>query len=266
MGNPNPNSINESSDAVDAGARERVMFLPGPILPAAAQFGNLLAALGNSVDALPKEYEVHRGESPPDHYGIETEVEGISRAADERRWQGFHLVGYSAGGSLALAFAAAHPDRVRSLALIEPGEIGHGRLGLEDPEFGDYEKIMDLPPEQGMKQFVCLAVAPGVEMPSPPPGMPPPWEMRPKDSLIAFSRASLDYEFDESRLEAVKAPVFFALGSLSHPRFARLAEALGDLMPNFRVETYQGSHHLNPPFQSDPERFAAALWGLWREA
>lgn len=80
-------------------------------------------------------------------------------------------MGYSAGGSIALAFAAAYPDRVKSLALVEPGEIGHGTLALENAEWGDWEKTMALPPEEGMRLFVSQVVAPGVEMPAPPPGI-----------------------------------------------------------------------------------------------
>jgi pyruvate dehydrogenase E2 component (dihydrolipoamide acetyltransferase) len=36
-----------------------------------------------------------------------------------------HLVGHSMGGALALALAAAHPERVASLTLIAPGGLGH---------------------------------------------------------------------------------------------------------------------------------------------
>ena len=45
--------------------------------------------------------------------------------ADARGWERFHLTGYSAGGAAALAVAARHPDRLLSLALLEPAWAGH---------------------------------------------------------------------------------------------------------------------------------------------
>lgn len=242
---------------------EPVLFLGGPILPAAQQFAGILSALRESVEAFPKEYELHRQDVSPKAYDLDTEVEGIRYLADDRGWKRVHLVGYSAGGSIALAFAAAYPDRVGSLALVEPGEIGHGTLALESPEWGDWERTMSLPPEEGMKLFASQVLAPGAELPPPPPGMPPPWEMRPRASLIAFGKATLDYELEESRLKALTAPAYFALGDQSHPRFARLAGALRELLPDLQVEIYEGSHHLNPPYQADPKRFIAALRNLW---
>lgn len=165
-------SSNPKSESASAAKdRDPVIFLGGPIFPAAQQFAGILTALGESVDAFPKEYELHRQDAPPPDYGLDTEVEGIRSLADDRGWKSVHLVGYSAGGSIALAFAAAYPDRVKSLALVEPGEIGHGTLALENAEWGDWEKTMALPPEEGMRLFVSQVVAPGVEMPAPPPGI-----------------------------------------------------------------------------------------------
>ena len=52
-------------------------------------------------------------EAPPD-YTLELEVAGVQRAADERGWRRFHVVGYSGGGATALAVAARwHPQPVR---------------------------------------------------------------------------------------------------------------------------------------------------------
>ncbi len=55
---------------------------------------------------------------PPPGYSLETEVEGVRRVADDAGFATFHLVGYSAGGASALAFASRYPGRLRSLALM----------------------------------------------------------------------------------------------------------------------------------------------------
>jgi len=57
-------------------------------------------------------------------YGLETEVEGIRRLADRAGFETFHIVGYSAGGASSLAFASRYPERLRSLALMEPAWAG----------------------------------------------------------------------------------------------------------------------------------------------
>lgn len=49
-------------------------------------------------------------------------AEGIDRAD--------MLIGFSMGGSLAAAFAAAHPDRVARLVLLAPAGFTHGLRGL----------------------------------------------------------------------------------------------------------------------------------------
>jgi pimeloyl-ACP methyl ester carboxylesterase len=60
----------------------------------------------------------------------------------------FHLVDYSGGGASSLAFAAAHLERLASLALIEPACLGNEGLGADEQAvWREFERIMDLPPE-----------------------------------------------------------------------------------------------------------------------
>ncbi|HVQ86780.1 MAG TPA: alpha/beta hydrolase, partial [Actinomycetes bacterium] len=87
----------------------RVVFLPGTVLPAELAYGGLLQALGPVVDALPLDLAVYDGESPSVDYSLDTEVKSITQAVDARGWGRFDLVGYSGGGSVALAFVARYP-------------------------------------------------------------------------------------------------------------------------------------------------------------
>ena len=160
----------------------RVIMLPGIVLPASLAYQALIDVLGSDVQAMAKDLEVYAGSAPPPDYTLELEVEGIVRLADEQGWDRFHLVGYSAGGASITAFAARHPDRVRSLALLEPAWAGnwddmsdaHRRLRQE------YQQLERLPPDQFISEFMRLGVRPGVELPPPPPGDPPPWmDLRP---------------------------------------------------------------------------------------
>jgi hypothetical protein len=67
--------------------------VPGVIAPAQVRYAALIQALGPEVDAVAKDLEVYAGSSIPDEYSVETEVEGISRAADEAGFDRFHLSG-----------------------------------------------------------------------------------------------------------------------------------------------------------------------------
>ena len=61
-----------------------------------------------------------RDADTPERDGLEIETAGVLREADARGWQRVHLAGYSGGGGAALAFAATRPERLASLALLEP--------------------------------------------------------------------------------------------------------------------------------------------------
>jgi pimeloyl-ACP methyl ester carboxylesterase len=72
------------------------------------------------VRTYAKELEVYTLSPPPDEYAIADEVEGLLAAARRAGVERFHLYRHSGGGAVALAFTAAHPERVLSLLLDEP--------------------------------------------------------------------------------------------------------------------------------------------------
>jgi pimeloyl-ACP methyl ester carboxylesterase len=112
---------------------------------------------------LAKDLEVYADIRPPDGYGLDTEVEGIGRAADAAGWDTFHLLGYSAGGAVSLAFAACFLGRLQSLALIEPGWIGNRDWTPEEvAQWAEMERIMTLPEPQRMPAFIRNPLRPGM--------------------------------------------------------------------------------------------------------
>ena len=111
-------------------AMPRVLVVPGMIYPAVQAYGPLLSRLTGRARIQTKELEIYAdpAQVPPEGYNLDTEVQGIIRAADEAGWDTFNLVGYSAGGLAALAFIEKYPERLTSVALIEP--FG---TGLDEP-------------------------------------------------------------------------------------------------------------------------------------
>jgi pimeloyl-ACP methyl ester carboxylesterase len=153
-----------------------VILVPGAVLPAGLAYGALQEALGEQVAAVAKELEVYAGDEPPPDYTLELEVEGVLRTAEASGLERFHLVGYSAGGASSLAFVARHPERLQSLALLEPAWAGneglHPAAEAAQREFG---RITALPPDRMLPAFMRANLRPGVELPPPPPGPAPPW-------------------------------------------------------------------------------------------
>ena len=151
----------------------RVILLPGSVLPGDLAYGSLVAALGSVAEAVVNELEVYgTPEAPPD-YTLDLEVAGVLRDADARGWERFHLVGYSGGGAAALAFAARHPERLASLALLEPAWAGRWDLSpAEQALWREYDRLEALPQDQFMRAFMRLNVKPGVELPSTTAGRP----------------------------------------------------------------------------------------------
>src|SRR4051812_31186867 len=97
-------------------------------MPAEMAYGALLEALGDDVDAVARELEIYAGPAPAPDYSLGHEIAGILRAAGEAGFERFHLAGYSGGGAASLAFAAEHPERLASLALLEPAWMGNDEL------------------------------------------------------------------------------------------------------------------------------------------
>ena len=247
--------------------RHTVVLLPGAVLPAEPAYAALLQRLGERVDAVAKDLDVYAGEEPPPSFGLDTELEGVLREADLRGFDRFHLVGYSAGGASSLAFAARHGERLLSLALLEPAWAGSDRTPEEDVLMDGFRALASLPPDQLMAGFVRLQLAPGVEPPPPPEGSPPAWMAKRPAGVRAFIDAFDDGDLDIGALRGFDRPVYFALGGRSNPDYyGRMAERLGQIFPDFTLETFPERHHFDPPHRIEPERLADSLLALWQRA
>ena len=95
---------------------------------------------------------------PPPGYSVDMEVDAVSRTADAAGWDRFDLYGHSGGGAIALAYVAAHPERVRSLAVDEPA---YDFLDTEETRryWGEIEAVARLPERDRMPAFLKLLPA-----------------------------------------------------------------------------------------------------------
>ena len=245
--------------------QHEVILLPGAVLPAEPAYGALLEALGDAVEPVAKELEVYADAEPPPGYTFAVEVEGILQTAEAAGFDRFHLVGYSAGGASSLVFAASHPERLRSLALIEPAWAGNQGLDpAEEAVRRELDRIMALPAAQLMPAFVRVQLRSGVEPPPPLPGPMPPWMAKRPAGLKAIAAAFSAGELDLDALRRFRRPAYLALGGLSHPDYYRkMAVRLARVFPDFTLEVFEDRHHFDPPHRTEPVRLAASLGDLW---
>ena len=103
-----------------------VVFVPGGITPVRPSYAPLLDELDGEIQPLLKDLELYAADEPPADYSIQLEVDGLGGrwmlpGSARSTWSA-----YSGGGAVCLAFAAQHPDRLRSLAMFEPANVRDG--------------------------------------------------------------------------------------------------------------------------------------------
>jgi pimeloyl-ACP methyl ester carboxylesterase len=224
-----------------------VIALPGGVMPAAQRYASLATASGADVEFHLKDLEVYSGPQRPAGYSIQMEVDAVARFADSLGLNRFHLLGYSGGGFVSLAFAGAQPERLISLSLFEPASIP-GRLSPDEAEL--YRRLeAELAGKSGpdfMRTFMTLQVKPGVELEQPAGPMPPWMQTRPA-GLAAMMAAFGAHRFDRDDLRRCDFPVFLGYGELTGVHEEIRAGILARLLPDVHVRRFPGIHHFVPP-------------------
>jgi pimeloyl-ACP methyl ester carboxylesterase len=243
-----------------------VIALPGGVMPAAQRYQSLSGAVAGTARIHAKDLEVYAGEKPPAGYSIAMEVEALARFADSIGLQRFHLLGYSGGGFVSLAFAATHPERLLSLAIFEPASIP-GRLTAEEADF--YRRLKSelsgLTGAGFLQAFVALQVREGVTVP-PAPGSPPPWMATRPAGLAAMMAAFEQYPFERDWLRRCDFHVFVGYGDLTGVHEEVRAGILSRLFPDIHVHRFTGIHHFVPPEQIYTPEHVELLCNLWTGA
>lgn len=241
-----------------------VIALPGGVMPAAVRYAALATALASEADVHVKDLEVYAGDERPADYTIEREVEALARFADTLGLDRFHLLGYSGGGFVSLAFAGTHPDRLASLALFEPASVP-GPLGPDEARFAERLRagLAGLDGPEFMQTFTRLQLRAGVEPPPPPAGPPPPWMRSRPAGLAALMAAFERYRFDRDRLRECGFPVFLGYGDLTGEQEEVKAAILARLLPDLHIRRFTGIHHFVPPEQIYTSEHIDELRRLW---
>jgi pimeloyl-ACP methyl ester carboxylesterase len=102
------------------GAGEAVLFLHGGALTAHS-WDLVCLGLRDEWRCLALDLRGHGDSGWANEYRIETAIDDIAALVAHRELERIHLVGNSLGGMVAAHYAATHPTRIASLALVDVG-------------------------------------------------------------------------------------------------------------------------------------------------
>jgi pimeloyl-ACP methyl ester carboxylesterase len=237
---------------------EQVLWIsPQPPQPGAssAAFADRVAADAVITLLGPAVWDLAPGEP----YGISTEVDAVHAAAEARGLSRYHLFGFSAGATIALAVTLALGPAVQSLTLLEPAYIGDDDWHPSETAMrASLAAVRALPADQRGPAFRRMVMRPGEPLP-PPPGPPVPWDAR----TDMFEDMLAQVGFISSDLAAITVPVLAISCGRSHPRFQHQDERLVQVIPHARAVVFSECSHLNPPHRAAPARFAELLIDFW---
>lgn len=239
-----------------------MLFLPGGIVPAEISYLPLVDVIKGRIRPIFKNLEWYRWDKTQE-YNVEAEVQAIKRIADEESLENLDLVGYSAGGAICLAFSACYSERVRTMALVEPGWMGSiDLLPQAIPFYQEMNVVAKLPPRERISRFFQLFVQPDVQLPKASASLEALLSKDPP-ALPIFQPAWHTYGLDKRKLSRLAQPLYYAYGGLSNKLWEEWGTVLASLIERTRIEKYDGLHHFKPPHIVGTERFANALFALW---
>jgi pimeloyl-ACP methyl ester carboxylesterase len=237
---------------------EPVVWISPDTDPAQKSSGRFAARLADRVRITLKELAVWQVDAGA-HYDMQVEVDAVARAAAEARLSRYHLFGFSAGATVALAAALALGDSILSIAVLEPATIGDDDWGpIEATWRTDMAALPELTPSDRTEAFRRMLMRPGV---APPPARYPPlWDAQDNMLLeVMLERTG----FVSGDLANLGQPTLIIVGGQSHPRFQHLAERMVEVMPNAETVVFPALNHFSPPHREEPDRFEGVLLDFW---
>lgn len=193
---------------------------------------------------------------------LDTEVVAIELLRQRAKTHELDLVGYSGGAAVALAYAAAHPEVLASLTLIESPWIGNDVWSEEEAAFrAAYGRLYEQPSEDFWEAVTSIFNGPQ----TPVPPRPPMAADDLKNGFLGVWRGYQQAPLDRNRLRQIGSPVYLPVGEGSAPRMRAQAECLASFFPNARVETYERASHFDLPLVG-AKPLAEGLSRLWKES
>jgi pimeloyl-ACP methyl ester carboxylesterase len=236
--------------ARDYGGSGEPLVLVGEILAGAAAWRPHAEALTQRwrVTVTSPLLTIHagRGERPPEPWSIAAEADVLAAYLDACGLGRVHLGGWSLGGGIAMELAMAHPERVRSLTLVEP-QVWWVMRGLhnEPPEYaGVMERyrrfVVDDVDEATLAEFLWeVGGLARDEDPREQRGWRLAYENR---GAIPYAWTIINTEEDIARVASLTMPVLLSRGEGARPFDVAMTDGLAGLIPHAERLFLPGAH------------------------
>jgi pimeloyl-ACP methyl ester carboxylesterase len=207
-----------------------------------------LAPRYRTVRVQPIHNELGSDGQPGDpSYTAETEREALRLTLDELGIASADFAGWSSGGRALIEFVMTHPERVRTLTLVEPAAYWIlDELGDPDPELAHLNDFIhgiagkDVS-EDDLAQFLELA---GFVASKDEARAHPNWERwLPHRNALSWNFESSDRSGRTvEELRGIDAPVLLVKGTVTADWLRRVVDALARELPNADVLELEGDH------------------------
>lgn len=261
-----------------AGAGRPLTCLPGGPMQASAYLGDLgglsahrslvlLDLRGTGASAVPVD---------PASYRCDRQVDDLEALRGHLGLGRVDLLGHSAGATLALLYAARHPDRVGRLALIGPSPLA---VGLEVTDL-DRRQVAELrrgeawfPDAFAAFERVWSGDATAADWEAIAPFLYGRWDAAARARLAReasekntdaaaayYSSGALDPEATMASLARLRAPVLLVAGEYDVALPPKRAAEYAGLFPQAELAVQPSGGHY--PWLDDPEWFVRTLAGF----
>jgi pimeloyl-ACP methyl ester carboxylesterase len=241
-----------------------IVFLPGGLTGwlTVASLVPALSRLRRTVRLQPlANAEGAAGRIGDPGYGADVERDCVAQTREAARVGEMHLVGWSNGGRMAIDFALAHPERVRSLILVEPA--AWWLLGDDDPAAQAFDAFVARlggreVSDEDVEEFASAVglAPPGTDLRA-LPGWPTWSACRQTLSWYGPRMRRTAAEGIEG-YERIAAPTLLIRGTATAPWLAAVVDVLAAAIPGARVVELAGGH---ASIIESAEGFVAAVAG-----
>lgn len=207
-----------------------------------------LSACHRAIRVQPIHNELGSAGQPGDtRYTADVERDSLRLTLDALSIERTDLAGWSGGARALIGFALAHPDRVRTLTLVEPPAFWVlDQVGERYPELDEFNAFVyglagTAVSETDLARF--LASGGLVDDPADAPNHPA-WEQWvPHRAALSWQTEDLaDTQHSLDELESITCPVLLTKGTTTQPWQRRVVDVLGEHLPDATVVELEGNH------------------------